>query len=65
MRAALLGRFVRDTTAAFDVAHSAKNTQSAKSKEQFLLFVEKILLCCFIPCLPLVDCCAGDFIELA
>lgn len=48
MRAAFDGRWVRDTTAACEVAHSAMNAQRAKSKEQCLLFIEKILLCRFI-----------------
>ena len=48
MRAAFDGRWLRDTTAAFDVAHSATNVQRAKSKEQYLLFIEKILSCRFI-----------------
>lgn len=48
MRAAFDGRWVRDTTAACEVAHSATNAQRAKSKEQCLLFIEKILLCRFI-----------------
>ena len=49
MRAVVVGRCPRDTTAPSDVVHSANNAQKAKSKEQCLqVCLEKILLFFFI-----------------
>ena len=49
MRAVVVGRCPRDTTAPSDVVHSANNAQKAKSKEQCLqVCLEKILSFFFI-----------------